>query len=199
VLRRRRGARRRGRCRGNAERNGVARRRERDDVQGRGRGVGIRVYLHRGCRDGDTCTCMGNDDVERRMRSLSGVNAELAARDFIGSKSSSAPPPTFPRQLRHREHCLEGDAAEGRGDKSCLWVGKVTKVSTKGQTVSVMTEADAPTQDMQIQQTPQHLSIVLRTGGACTTSQWAREGGRERAWPWASLRKGKDGKGRRTE
>jgi hypothetical protein len=40
--------------------------------------------------------------------------------------------------------------------------------------VSVMTEADAPTQDMQIQQTPQQSSIGV--GGERTASQWAREG-----------------------
>jgi hypothetical protein len=72
-------------------------------------------------------------------------------------------------------------------------VRKVTKVSTKGQTMSVMTEVDAPTQDMQIQQTPpQHSSIVLRAGGACTTSQWAMEGASERACEKAKMGRGEE-------
>jgi hypothetical protein len=63
-------------------------------------------------------------------------------------------------------HRLEGDVADGRGDESCVWVGKVTKVSTKGQAVYVVTEGDAPKQDMQIQLTPQQLSMLFEKVGS---------------------------------
>ncbi|KAJ7872433.1 hypothetical protein B0H13DRAFT_1895380 [Mycena leptocephala] len=47
---------------------------------------------------------------------------------------------TFAAAAEAPGHRLEGDVAEGRGDESCMWMGKVTK----------------------IQQTPQQSSIVLR-------------------------------------
>jgi hypothetical protein len=67
------------------------------------------------------------------MRSPSGVNAELGGLHRVevvvvggGAFATAAEAPG---------HRLEGDVAEGRGDGSCMWMGKATKVSTKGQAV----------------------------------------------------------------